>query len=127
MKILISEDNDQKFKSILNVVLSVYPEAEVTRATYSKEGVVLLKNERFNFLIQDMFLPINSDSRIDNKGGIYALNRIRHRNIDVKYCICSSDAISYESMKEAGFQDTPFIDYSSFNFQMDLIKFLKSK
>ena len=49
MKILISEDNDQKFKSILNVVLSVYPEAEVTRATYSKEGVVLLKNERFDF------------------------------------------------------------------------------
>ena len=108
MKILISEDNYQKFKSILNVVLDVYPEAEVTRATYSKEGVVLLKNKKFDFLIQDMFLPINSDSRIDSKGGIYALNKIKHRKIDVKYCVCSSDVISYESMKEAGFQDTPF-------------------
>ena len=127
MKILISEDSDRKFEAILNVILNVYPEAEVTRATYSKEGVVLLKNEKFDFLIQDMFLPINSDSRIDNKGGIYALNRIKHRNIDVKYCVCSSDAISYESMKEEGFEDTPFIDYSSFNFQMDLINFLKSK
>ena len=42
-------------------------------------------------------------------------------NKNIKY------VISYELMKEAGFQDTPFIDYSSFNFQMDLINFLKSK
>ena len=54
-------------------------------------------------------------------------------NLDVNEFLVKSPSSTYiyrvsgESMKEAGFQDTPFIDYSSFNFQMDLINFLKSK
>lgn len=127
MKILISDDDDFKAGCIEEVVLVVYPKATIVRTKFAKAGILeLIKNSDYDILIQDMFLPINENERIDNKGGIYVLEQMKYRDIDVKTCVCSSDSISYKYMVDKNFRNTPFIDFSSFQFRNDLIEFLKS-
>lgn len=127
MKILISDDDNFKADCIEEVVLVVYPKATIIRTKCAKAGLLeLIKNSDYDILIQDMFLPINENERIDNKGGIYVLEQMRYREIDVKTCVCSSDSVSYKYMVDKNFAKTPFVDFSSFQFRDDLIEFLKS-
>ena len=127
IKVLISDDDTFKSESISDVVLSVFPKAKITRVECAKASITELLNNKYDILIQDMFLPINKNEAIDQKGGIYVLNQIKFREIEVKHCICSSDSISYKFMLEAGFKDTPFINFSPIYFEEDLINFFKSK
>ena len=124
MKILICDDDIRKADIIKDCVLEVYPEAEIKIVSYAKVTVLTLIEEDFDYLIQDMFLPINLDGRIDNKGGLYVLSQIKYRKFNIKYCICSSDRVSYSYMKESGYGNVPFIDFSSSYFREDLIEFL---
>ena len=125
IKVLISDDDTFKSESIRDVVLSVFPKAKITRVECAKDSVVELLNNKYDILIQDMFLPINKNEAIDQKGGIYVLNQIKFREIEIKHCICSSDSISYKFMLEANFDKTPFINFSSIYFEEDLIEFFK--
>ena len=127
IKVLISDDDKFKFETIRDVILNTFPKIEITRVECAKDSVVELLNNKYDILIQDMFLPINKNEAIDQKGGIYVLNQIKFREIEVKHCICSSDSISYKFMLEAGFKDTPFINFSPIYFEEDLINFFKSK
>ena len=114
MKILISEDNDYKYKGIEKYILDIDPLATITRVTYAKASVVLLKNSNdYDLLIQDMQLPLMSDDRIDIEGGLYVLNQLKRLNIKIKTCICSGDAKAYDLIKEKGFNDVDFIEYDS--------------
>ena len=114
MKILISEDNDYKYKGIEKYILDIIPETTITRVTYAKAGVMLLKNSTdYDLLIQDMQLPLMSDDRIDIEGGLYVLNQLKRLNIKIKTCICSGDAKAYDLIKEKGFNDVDFIEYDS--------------
>lgn len=125
MKVLISEDNERKFEHIQRAVKKILGEdTEIVRVCFAKGGVNQIKKEKFDYLIQDMQLPIHSDGRIDVKGGLYVLNQIKRRGLIKKYCICSSDIYSYELMKENGFGEVPFVDYSSDMFFSDLRDFL---
>lgn len=125
IKVLISDDDTFKSESISDVVLSVFPKAKITRVECAKDSIVELLNNKYDILIQDMFLPINKNEAIDQKGGIYVLNQIKFREIEIKHCICSSDSISYKFMLEANFDKTPFINFSSIYFEEDLIEFFK--
>ena len=125
MKFLVVDD----FSTMRRIVSGILKECGITNIKEADDGdnaLVMLKNEKFDFLIQDMFLPINSDGRIDNKGGIYVLEQMKYRDIDVKTCVCSSDSVSYKYMVDRNFRNTPFVDFSSFQFRNDLIEFLKS-
>ena len=114
MKILISEDNDYKYKDIEKCILDIIPETTITRVTYAKAGVMLLKNSTdYDLLIQDMQLPLMSDDRINIEGGLYVLNQLKRLNIKIKTCICSGDAKAYDLIKEKGFNDVDFIEYDS--------------
>ena len=114
MKILISEDNDYKYKGIEEYILDIIPETTITRVTYAKAGVMLLKNSTdYDLLIQDMQLPLKIDDRINIEGGLYVLNQLKRLNIKIKTCICSSDAKAYDLIKEKGFNDVEFIEYNS--------------
>lgn len=124
MKILICDDDIRKANIIKDCVLDVYPEAEWKIVSYAIASINELKYRNYDYLIQDMFLPINSDDKIDNKGGLFVLNRINYEEINVKYCICSSDSVSYSYMKESNFENVPFIDFSSSYFREDLRDFL---
>lgn len=127
-KILICEDSFHKFEGIERAIMNLFDEVEITRVSYAKAAIIELKEnpEKYDYLIQDMQLPINSDSRIDIKGGIYVLHQIERREYKIKYCICSSDNSSYNTMVENGFEEIPFINYSSFEFRNDLKEFLNS-
>lgn len=125
IKVLISDDDTFKSESIRDVVLSVFPKAKITRVECAKASITELLNNKYDILIQDMFLPINKNEAIDQKGGIYVLNQIKFREIEIKHCICSSDSISYKFMLEANFDKTPFINFSSIYFEEDLIEFFK--
>ena len=124
MKILICDDDVRKADIIKDCVLEVYPKAEIKIVSYAKATILALREEDFGYLIQDMFLPINSNDRVDNKGGLYVLNQIELREFSIKYCICSSDSVSYRYMKESNFENVPFIDFSSSYFREDLRDFL---
>lgn len=126
IKVLISDDDTFKSESIRDVVLSVFPKAKITRVECAKASITELLNNKYDILIQDMFLPINKNEAIDQKGGIYVLNQIKFREIEIKHCICSSDSISYKFMLEANFDKTPFINFSSIYFEEDLIEFFKN-
>ena len=78
MKILICEDNERKYNDIREAIRIVMPEAKITWCKYAKTGVQELRNNEYDFLIQDMQLPLHSDDRIDFKGGIYVLHRLQH-------------------------------------------------
>jgi hypothetical protein len=127
-RILICEDDNRKFEGIERTILRLFNEVEIKRVKYAKAAIIEIKEnpDKYNFLIQDMQLPISSDDGIDTKGGIYVLNQIEYRQIDIKYCICSSDNSSYRSMIEAGYENIPFINYGSFQFSEDIKEFLES-
>lgn len=124
MKILISEDSNFKFEGIKRGIQSVLENAEIKRVITAKESVIELIHNEYDILIQDMQLPINKNDRIDIKGGLYVLNQIKYRQIEVKHCICSSDEKSHQLMIEDKFSEIPFIDYSSNQFLNELKNFL---
>ena len=68
MKILICEDNERKYNDIREAIRIVMPEAKITWCKYAKTGVQELKNNKYDFLIQDMQLPLHSDEEIMIKG-----------------------------------------------------------
>ena len=132
MKILICEDNERKYNDIKEAIRIVMPEAKITWCKYAKTGVQELRNNEYDFLIQDMQLPLHSDDRIDFKGGIYVLHRLQHSqhtyhiNRDIKVCVCSSDIASKDILTSEGF-DIPFIEYTSYTFVSDIKEFLTNK
>jgi ribosomal protein L1 len=69
MKILICEDNERKYNDIREAIRIVMPEAKITWCKYAKTGVQELRNNEYDFLIQDMQLPLHSDEKIMIKGG----------------------------------------------------------
>ena len=127
-RIIVCEDDNRKFEGIEKTILRLFKEVEIKRVKYAIAAIIEIKEnpEKYNYLIQDMQLPIISDSRIDIKRGIYDLEQLEGREYNIKYCICSSDNSSYKSMVENGYADVPFINYSSFQFSEDIKEFLES-
>lgn len=127
MKILICEDDERKFIGIQDVILANNPTAEIKWVKYSKAALNELKSEcKYDILIQDMQLPINSDSRIDPEGGLYVLNQLKHREIrpDLKVCVCSSDEKYQQVLIDKGFDDIDFIYFASFSFVVEMNNFI---
>lgn len=127
MKILICEDDERKFIGIQDVILASNPTAEIKWVKYSKAALnELISESEYDILIQDMQLPINSDSRIDPEGGLYVLNQLKHREIrpDLKVCVCSSDRKYQQVLIDKGFDAIDFIYFESFSFVVEMNNFI---
>lgn len=129
MKILICEDNERKFIGIQDTILASNPAAEIKWVKYSKAAINELMSEwGYDILIQDMQLPINSDSRIDPEGGLYVLNRLKYHKDkirpDLKVCVCSSDKKYQQVLIDKGFDDIDFIYFASFSFVVEMNNFI---
>lgn len=127
MKILICEDDERKFIGIQDVILASNPTAEIKWVKYSKAALnELISESEYDILIQDMQLPINSDSRIDPEGGLYVLNQLKYRQIrsDLKVCVCSSDEKYQQVLIDKGFDDIDFIYFASFSFVVEMNNFI---
>jgi hypothetical protein len=68
-RIIVCEDDNRKFEGIEKTILRLFKEVEIKRVKYAKAAIIEIKEnpEKYNYLIQDMQLPINSDSGIDIK------------------------------------------------------------
>jgi CheY-like chemotaxis protein len=126
-KILIIEDNYVKFEKTKKYIQKTFPDCDINYATYAKGGVIELKKakesgELYDYVIVDMYMPINSDSRIDSEGGFYVLNKIKHRNlIDLsKVVINSSEKTLRKTMDEKGYEKVDFIYHDP--YASDLVK-----
>lgn len=127
MKILICEDDERKFIGIQDVILASNPTAEIKWVKYSKAALnELISESEYDILLQDMQLPINSDSRIDPEGGLYVLNQLKYRQIrsDLKVCVCSSDEKYQQVLIDKGFDDIDFIYFASFSFVVEMNNFI---
>jgi len=116
MRILIIEDNESKYKTTLEYVKKVQPDAVIEWEQYAKGGVIRLINEHFDFVIVDMYMPINSDGRISREGGFYVLNYMSRTNnkFDLSTAVVnSSEATIRKKMNEKGFENVAFIHNSS--------------
>lgn len=127
LKILISEDNVYKLENIKKAIEKQFNETNITSITYAKRTVMeLIENNDYDILIQDMQLPLHSDDRIDQNGGIYVLNQLKRKKIDIKTIVCSSTIDSLEKLQNNGFDNVSFIKYDSIsiNWENDLTKLI---
>lgn len=121
MKILISEDNDYKYRAIEEVIKEFDSTIEIVRVEYAKGTVLtLMKDNSFDMLIQDMQMPINSDGHIDREGGKYVMSQLKYRGIKIKAIFCSADVVNYPGVESI------LYDSSSIVWEKTLINFLKN-
>ena len=121
MRILIAEDNDSKFARIEDFLKQEFKDVEITRFAYAKGIVIELKTQNdYDFLIQDMQMPLNRDGRIDTQAGKYVLEQLKRREIKIKTIVCSSE----EQIVPDGIGFVLF-SYTSCGWREDLINKIK--
>ena len=121
MRILIAEDNDSKFARIKDCLEDEFEDLEITRFTYAKGVVLDLMENDYEFLIQDMQMPINRNGSIDVQAGMYVFNQLEYRKIKIKTICCSSEPQEIPDNVE-------FIlfSYTSCGWRKDLINKMKN-
>ena len=127
MRILIAEDNDSKFARIEDFLKQEFKDVEITRFAYAKGIVIELKTLSdlnqidYDFLIQDMQMPLNKDSRVDTKAGTYVFHKLKYRRIKIKTICCSSEPQEIPD-------DVEFVlfSYTSCDWREDLINKIKN-
>ena len=58
MKVLITEDNDRKYNEIESVILELFPDAIIKRATFVEEALKLYLNKADDQIVFDVLVPI---------------------------------------------------------------------
>lgn len=125
MRILISEDSDSKFNRIQELLNDEFTNLAITRIKSGKATVIELMNNEYEFLIQDMQMPLHSDSRnIDILCGVYVLSQLRLRSINIKTVVCSSDD-QRANLDANNLSEIPCVVYNSTTWKRDLIKTIK--
>ena len=133
MKILIAEDNDSKFARIEDCLKQEFKDIEITRFAYAKGAVVELKTlddlnqNDYDFLIQDMQMPLNRDGRVDTKAGMYVFNQLEYREIKIKTICCSSEEVSFlNPYSYLNYPEFVLFSYTSCGWRKDLINKIKN-
>lgn len=133
MRILIAEDNDSKFARIKNCLEDEFKDLEITRFTYAKGIIIELKTlddlnqNEYEFLIQDMQMPLNRNGSIDTKAGMYVFRQLERRQIKIKTICCSSEEVSF--LNPYSYLNCPefvLFSYTSCNWREDLINKMKN-
>lgn len=122
-KILIIDDNHRKASKIRQIIERNFDgELLIETEEYAKGGLNKLVAEKFDFIVIDMFMPINEDGRIDPCGGKYVLDKLKYylkrRNIrtvaseDAKIVVCSSEDMT-EKLNSWGYNTNNFIHFGA--------------
>lgn len=107
MKILIIEDNTNKFNSIVSY-LEELEETDITRKKSINGGLLELRNNldtleenKYELLILDMQLPRYEDepSAISSVGGLCVMREIIRKDWPISVVICSGDSVMLESVE----------------------------
>lgn len=90
LNILILDDQDFK----INNIRKYLPEnANITIAVNMVEGISLLRELEFDYLILDMNFPTREYSNIIEKNGINLIEHVQREKISIKIVVCSSDSV----------------------------------
>ncbi len=88
MKVLCIEDNSEKFENISRQIKFSVPDAEIENAESGNEGLRRLFLNKYDLLILDMSLPIDSFStRKDMLYGEAILREIKRRKKEIKVIV----------------------------------------
>lgn len=126
MKILIAEDNDSKFIKIEDCLKHKFKDVEITRFAYAKGIIIELKTlddlnqNDYEFLIQDMQMPLNRNGSIEISAGKWVLEQLKYRQIKIKTIVCSSE----EQTVPNGIGFVKF-GYNGSNWRQELINQMK--
>ncbi len=128
MRILIAEDNDKKYQKILNCLIEEFgANLEVKRFTYAKGVILELMEHEYEFLIQDMQMPINKCSEINITAGSYVFSQLNLRQIKIKTICCSSEEVSFlNAYSYLNYPETVLFSYSGSAWRKDLINTMKN-
>lgn len=125
MRILIAEDNDSKYQKILDCLTKEFgANLEVKRFTYAKGVILELMENEYEFLIQDMQMPINKSSGIKITAGLYVFGQLELRQIKIKTICCSSEEVNL-SDSYLNYESVLF-SYSGSSWKEDLINKMKN-
>lgn len=113
MRILIIEDNTNKYAKTRKAIEEIAPQAEIFWETYAKDACDRLNMNAYDFAIIDMQMPMKVNSGISFTAGIHVLEELTKHEIsmnpDIKYCISSSGEDSKDTMEKYGYEEVPFI------------------
>ena len=97
MKILIIDDEDYKYKTILNTLNKIIENPNIVRAKSRKSALVTLinNNDNFNLIICDNYLPMFDNDLVNIKPlAKLIVTDIRIRlSLNTPICVCSSDEV----------------------------------
>ncbi len=114
--ILVIEDSMSKLGCTKEYLTDILGECNFTNEVYAKGGVNEALENKYDLIVVDMYMPINSDGRIDREGGFYVLDYLKrsHRrgdspNKDTLMIVNSSEPKVREQMNDKGYEDLAFV------------------
>lgn len=98
MKILCIEDNEEKYDEIYKQAKKIREDIIFDWASYGNEGLFKLEQKKYDLVILDMSLPINSvNERKDMLYGESILDEIKRSRKDVKVVVVTGfDQFEYK-------------------------------
>lgn len=90
MKILLIEDDYNKYSAIRDYIDCQWPDVNLTIKTSYHSGSVELRNNSYDLLFLDMSLPVfdetnqGSNGRFLAQGGLYIMLRMKHTRIKTR-------------------------------------------
>ena len=127
MRILIAEDNEHKFEKIKNCLELNFNNLEIKRCVNAKEVILELMHNEYEFLIQDMQMPIRSDSLINVTAGLYVHGQLERRQIKIKTIFCSSEDVSFLNPYSClNYPESVLFQYNGSDWKDDLIEKMRN-
>lgn len=118
MKILISEDNDHKYRDLINVLKGMnIDNLEITRVESRNKTVITFRENEFDFIIQDMQMPsYENESKIDISAGVYVLRNIMRKeksfDLNNSFFFSSAEQSEYiEQLKISKLDEIKWVNY----------------
>lgn len=102
MNVLISEDDEYKFRKIEKSVRKTIPDSTISREISVRGTLKHIKNNHVDVLIQDMNLPVWEDgSDIRSGAGMDVVYTVGVKNSPIKFrFVCSSDGSFKDDYEE---------------------------
>ncbi len=83
MHILIIDDDNTKIANIVTAIKSVSNDFRIDAGLSCKSALKKLKENKYDLLILDIFLPINDDTNPVENGGAYVIQEISRKSYNV--------------------------------------------
>lgn len=131
MKILVVEDSDRKYENTVKYLKGYLVEndieSSIERVETINEAKIALSENQYTHAVIDMMFPRRANERVINTAGIEILSYIKRKSPDVKYTFNSSSETGMKYLKDAGYENEPYIVHDiMYDLQDDFNDFLSN-